>query len=125
MVYKFYIPSAKQLVMMFLDSSATEMAIDLKSSSPIEGKSGELGISICNSTVLQSQHSVNKIIKVCKGSNAITISAWVKPQISVQQDKEQLPARIVSLSENRTRCNFMLGQTVLIRKKQSTDIEEN
>ena len=132
----------------FRDSSGSQspdgiaqMAIDLKvdgDAGTVKRVPGEILIgdgaaSNRHKAVLQSQGSTSKIVEACKISNALTISAWVKPTRTITEenitDDENLPARIVSLSDNTTQRNFTLGQDIddaennryIVRLRRSDD----
>ncbi|NOH00346.1 MAG: LamG domain-containing protein [Ignavibacteriae bacterium] len=63
------------------------------------------GMSV-NSNVIISSDIAAKLNNNCKQTNALTIEAWIKPANSTQNG----PARIVSLSNDRSNRNFTLGQ---------------
>jgi hypothetical protein len=64
------------------------------------------GLAVNGSTVIASAGAASKVIEAGRGSNEITIEAWVKPD-NVSQDG---PARIVTLSSDLQNRNFTLGQ---------------
>ena len=66
------------------------------------------GLSINSSTIVASPGTATKIINACKGSDEISIEAWVKPDNTTQGPHS--PARIVTLSDGVSVRNFMLGQ---------------
>ena len=69
------------------------------------------GLSINSSTIVASAGTATKIINACKGSNEISIEAWVKPANVTQGPSS--PVRIVTLSDpldGAHKRNFTLGQ---------------
>ncbi len=100
----------------FLDSAGRQtpdgsapMAIDLKRVGKVTRVQG--GVALCDRAVLRSTSSVSQLIKACKTSNAITISAWVKPTQKLTQ-RDRRPAQIVSLSKDCGTRNVTLGQDI-------------
>ena len=69
------------------------------------------GLSINSSTIVSSAVAATKIINAGKGSNEISIEAWVKPANTTQGPSS--PVRIVTLSDvldGAHKRNFTLGQ---------------
>ncbi|MCH5374256.1 MAG: DUF1595 domain-containing protein, partial [Planctomycetes bacterium] len=88
------------------DRSGVGSALDLKieKGSAVEWRNG--GLIVRSSAQIRSPGPARKIIDSVKRSNALTIEAWIKPE----RDKQDGPARIVSLSANPNERNFTLGQ---------------
>ncbi len=55
---------------------------------------------------IRSKNPASKITSAVKRSGELTIEAWIKPR----DDRQDGPARIVSLSTNASQRNFTLGQ---------------
>ncbi|MDY6877155.1 MAG: pre-peptidase C-terminal domain-containing protein [Chloroflexota bacterium] len=69
------------------------------------------GLSINSSTIVASASAATKVIDACKGSNEVSIEAWVKPANATQGPGS--PVRIVTLSDpadGAHKRNFTLGQ---------------
>jgi uncharacterized repeat protein (TIGR01451 family)/uncharacterized repeat protein (TIGR02543 family) len=64
------------------------------------------GLSINSSTIVASVVTATKIIETCKGSDEISIEAWIKPANTTLGG----PARIVTLSDGAYDRNFTLAQ---------------
>lgn len=64
------------------------------------------GLSLQLPTLLRSTQPATKIQNACQASNALTLEAWITPA-NVTQDG---PTRIMTMSANPYRRNFMLGQ---------------
>lgn len=88
------------------DQSGVGRPLDLKIDQPgaVLWQNGALVVR--SSTKIQSQAPARKITSAIKRSNAITIEAWVKPA----NNKQNGPARIVTLSANASQRNLTLGQ---------------
>jgi hypothetical protein len=91
------------------DVSGVEPALDLTvgNEAAVDWMPGG-GLSINSSTIVASAGAATKIINACKGSNEISIEAWVKPANATQGPHS--PVRIVTLSNGASDRNFTLGQ---------------
>ena len=67
---------------------------------------GALSSDSRRNNIAQSDGPAEKVIDAMQATNEITIEAWVKPD----DDDQEGPARIVTLSRNTSRRNFTLGQ---------------
>ncbi|MGI9457084.1 MAG: DUF1592 domain-containing protein, partial [Aeoliella sp.] len=88
------------------DRSGAGHPLDLKiaEQSAVQWQDGALVVQ--SPAMIRSPGPAKKIIDHIKHSRAMTIEAWVTPEI----DKQSGPARIVSLSANTGERNFTLGQ---------------
>ncbi|MHC4542088.1 MAG: CocE/NonD family hydrolase, partial [Planctomycetota bacterium] len=88
------------------DRSGVGQPLDLRIEDPsgVQWQAGVLDIR--SSTRIASLGPATKIVDAVKRSNAVTIEAWVKPA----NDRQDGPARIVSLSVDTNVRNFTLGQ---------------
>ena len=89
------------------DVSGVGTPLNLELADPGAAEWVEGGLSITNSTIVQSAAAATKIIDACMASNEITIEAWIVPANTSQTG----PARIVTLSANTSVRNFTLGQS--------------
>lgn len=89
-----------------IDSAAngSPLHLDIADTNAVSWFGG--GLRVHAPTVIQSATSATKVSNAIKTSNEITIEAWV----SVDNDSQTGPARIVSLSNTPAYRNFTLGQ---------------
>jgi len=66
------------------------------------------GLSIDSPTIVASASAATKVIDSCWATDEISIEAWLKPSDEASGDSS--PARIVTLSKNKSKRNFSLGQ---------------
>lgn len=64
------------------------------------------GLTLKSPTLLRTEQPAGKILTACQASAAVTLEAWITPA-NVTQDG---PARILTMSADPFRRNFMLGQ---------------
>ncbi len=86
------------------DVSGVAPALDLDMSGSTAWNNGTLEVS--GNSIAESQGAASKIISTVKGSNAITIEAWVRAGNTSQSG----PARIATISSNTSNRNITLGQ---------------
>jgi len=93
-----------------LDSAGQPSAITLKEIGTVDrlGRSVLLGRGYLQSA---SEAGIARLVAACKTSNALTVSAWVKPGGALT-NTSQRPACIVSLSKDLGERNFTLGQDI-------------
>ncbi|UCC64283.1 MAG: hypothetical protein JSV36_04305 [Anaerolineae bacterium] len=66
------------------------------------------GLSIDSPTIVASTDAATKVADSCRATDEISIEAWLKPSDAASGDSS--PARIVTLSKNKSKRNFSLGQ---------------
>jgi len=66
------------------------------------------GLSIDSPTIVASADAATKVINSCRAVDEISIEAWLKPADAASGERS--PARIVTLSKNKSKRNFSLGQ---------------
>ncbi len=81
-------------------------ALDLVVETPGAVRWREGLLEISSSARIRSRRPATRLINAVKQSGAVTIEAWVRPQ----NDRQQGPARIVSLSPSASERNVTLGQ---------------
>ncbi|WP_428268745.1 LamG-like jellyroll fold domain-containing protein [Haliangium sp.] len=95
-----------------VDSSGVAPALDLDIINRVDGSLpadvtwGQGSLTINDDTVLVSSVAATKITSACQGSRELTVEAWVSPDNDVQDG----PARIVTLSDDASNRSFTLGQ---------------
>lgn len=82
-------------------------ALDLKVSDTAAAEFADGAFRVKEPTLIVSDEPAAELVEACRGANALTIEAWVKPAALDQSG----PARIVSLSKDTGSRNFTLGQT--------------
>ena len=99
------------------DVSSIGAALDLTVNDPtkVEWLSGG-GLAVRGDVLIASAGAATKVIDASKGSEELTIEAWIKPATTTQSG----PARIVTLSRDPYLRNFTLGQGLW--DKQPTDV---
>jgi PKD repeat protein len=65
------------------------------------------GLSVHAKTTILSTAAPTKITSAVMASNEITMEAWIRPANTTQTG----PARIVTLSQDKSKANFVVGQT--------------
>jgi hypothetical protein len=65
------------------------------------------GLSIDSNTEIRSYVNADKVNNALARANAITAEAWIKPTNTAQSG----PARVITLSQDHSYRNFMLGQS--------------
>lgn len=65
----------------------------------------DVGVVLPGGSVLASKTPATKIMNACGASHEITIEAWITPMKTAQAG----PARIVTMSQESSKVNFMLG----------------
>jgi hypothetical protein len=88
------------------DRSGNDELLDLKIEKPSAVKWGDGFLTVQSPTKIQSVGPGRKIVDALKRSGSATIEAWVTPQ----NDSQNGPARMVSLSKDPGLRNFTLGQ---------------
>ncbi len=88
------------------DESGVEPRLDLTIEKASSVQWRERGLLVRSATKIASPQPANKIIQAVKRSNALTIEAWITPA----SDRQNGPARIVTLSADSSQRNFTLGQ---------------
>ena len=88
------------------DRSGVKPTLDLRIRDPknVRRSAGELEVR--KATILRSGQPAAKLERAVKRTAAITIEAWVRPA----NDRQEGPARIVSMSKDSSHRNFTLGQ---------------
>ena len=94
------------------DRSGFGRPLDLKIMSGASARWTRTGLLILKPTVVRSAIAAIKIVKACKGTNEITIEAWIVPASADQIG----PARIVTMAGSLDERNVMLGQGSLNEK---------
>jgi len=88
------------------DLSGNSPALDLIIDKPDAVEWTDAGLKINQSTTIATNDAPKRLNDALKKSQEITVEAWITPN----DDKQDGPARIVSLSSNTTNRNFTLGQ---------------
>lgn len=88
------------------DRSGNSQPLDLKIEKPSAVKWQDGALVVKSSTKITSVAPARALARVIKKTGSVTVEAWVKPQ----NDRQEGPARIVSLSSGPNQRNFTLGQ---------------
>ena len=89
-----------------LSGVGAPLDLQIQDSASVQWLSGG-GLSVAQSTLIVSSTAASKIISGIKATNELTVEAWIRPANTTQTG----PARIVSLSTDKSSRNFTLGQT--------------
>ena len=88
------------------DTAGVGRPADLEIANLDAVRRSEGALEVIGETVIQSSHSPSRLIEAIRQSNACTIEAWIRPA----NDRQQGPARIVTLSNSASSRNVTLGQ---------------
>lgn len=88
------------------DSSGNGDALNLRIKDESRVSWTDEGLLISEPVLISSERPATKIIQACRQSNEITLEVWIRPANMTQDG----PARILSISSNKTQRNATLGQ---------------
>jgi len=88
------------------DRSASDTTLNLKIANKDAVKWLDGALQVNSATTIKSAAPARKIIDFAKRTRGLTVEAWVNPA----NDRQDGPARMVTISGNTSRRNFTLGQ---------------
>ena len=88
------------------DRSGSDVGPDLKIHDVSAARRGESGLSLYGSTRVETEKPAKALTRSIKRSGGFTVEVWVTPA----NDRQDGPARIVTLSDGSSERNFTLGQ---------------
>lgn len=88
------------------DGSGSDVGPDLKIIHDSAIRRGESGLSLYGSAGIESGSPAKSLTRAIKKGDSFSVEAWVTPA----DDRQDGPARIVTLSDGSTERNFTLGQ---------------